>query len=109
MTVCDLCGKVAACIKTDIGGQELNVCEDCPVMSFTSEQIQIASAIDSRVQALSGTGCDDATIMREMLNCDMPGFERLWSTSQRAEIDELCRRLPWFHFFAKIEILGSRN
>src|SRR5579863_1075708 len=96
MAICDLCGKVADCVGKEIEGQELSVCEDCPVMDFTAEQIQMASLIDSRVQALSGSGCDDTTIRREMVSYDLPGFRRLWNTSQRGEIEELCRRLPWF-------------
>jgi hypothetical protein len=106
MTLCDLCGKVAECIRKEIAGRELNVCEDCPVMNFTEEQIQIASLIDSKVQTLTAAGCDDATIMSEMLGYSMVEFERLWNTSQRGEIDELCRRLPWFYRYARIENLA---
>jgi hypothetical protein len=109
MMLCDLCGKVAECIKKEIGGQELNVCEDCPVMNFTAEQIRIAAMIDSKVQALSGVGCDDATIMREMLDYNMPEFKRLLNTSQQGEMDELCRRLPWFYRYTRIESLCCRN
>ena len=79
---CDFCGKEAECIQKRIGGQEFNVCEDCPVMNFTPGQIQIASMIDTKVQALSGAGCDDATIVDEMLDCDMPGVKLLMNTSR---------------------------
>ena len=70
-------------------------------MNFTAEQIQIASMIDTKVHALSGAGCDDAMILGEMLDY-MPGFKRLMDTSQRGEMDELCRRFPWFYRYAKI-------
>ncbi len=109
MTVCDLCGKVAECIRKEIGGQELHVCEDCPVMNFTEEEIQIASVIDDKVQALSGAGCDDATIMNEMLDYNIPGFRQLLNDSHRRELEELCRRLPGFCRFASLESLASRN
>ena len=49
-------------------------------MNLTAEQIQIASMIDTKVQALSGAGCDDATVLGEMLDY-MPGFKRLMDTS----------------------------
>ena len=103
MMFCDFCGKEAECIQKKIGGQEFNVCEDCPIMSFTPEQIQIASMIDSMVQALSGAGCDDATIAGEMLDYNMPGLKLLMNTSRQSEMDELCRRFPWFHRYARIE------
>ena len=70
-------------------------------MNLTAEQKQIASMIDTKVQALSGAGCDDATILGEMLDY-MPGFKRLMDTSQRGEMDELCRRFPWFYRCAKL-------
>ena len=59
-------------------------------MTFTAEQIQIASMIDTKVEALCGAGCDDATILGEMFDY-MPGFKRLMDSSQRGEMDELCR------------------
>ena len=42
-------------------------------MNLTAEQKQIASMIDTKVQELSGAGCDDAS-----------------------------RRFPWFYRYAKI-------
>ena len=70
-------------------------------MNLTAEQMQIASMIDTKVQALSGAGYDDATILGEMLDY-MPGFKRLMDTSQRGDMDELCRRFPSFYRYAKI-------
>jgi hypothetical protein len=70
-------------------------------MNLTAEQMQIASMIDTKVQALSGAGCDDATILGEMLDY-MPGFKRLMDTSHGGEMDELCRRFPSFYRYAKI-------
>lgn len=32
----------------------------------------------------------------------MPGFKRLMDTSQQGEMDELCRRFPWFYRYATI-------
>ena len=70
-------------------------------MNLSAEQLQIASMIDVKVQQLLGAGCDDATIMGEMFEY-MPGFKRLMDTSQRGEMDDLCRRFPWFYHYAKI-------
>jgi ssDNA-binding Zn-finger/Zn-ribbon topoisomerase 1 len=99
MMSCDFCGT--ECLQKEIRGQEFEICEDYPVMNFTAEQIQIASIIDTDVQALSSVGCDDAMSVGELLDY-MPGFKRLMNTSQRNEMDEPCRRLQWFYRYAKI-------
>jgi hypothetical protein len=70
-------------------------------MNPTAEHLRIASIIDAKVQKLTGPGCDYVTIFGEMSDY-MPEFKRLIDTSQRAEMDELCRRFPWFHYYAKI-------
>jgi hypothetical protein len=70
-------------------------------MNLTAEQLQIGLMIDARVQELIGMGCDDATILGEMVDY-MPGFKRLMDTSQQGEMDELSRRFPWFHHYGKI-------
>jgi len=77
-------------------------------MNFTPEQIQIVSMIDTRVQALSGAGRDDAKIVDEMLDFLMPEFKLLMNNS-RAEMDELYRRFPWFYRYVGIERLCCRN
>jgi hypothetical protein len=70
-------------------------------MTVAAEQLQIASSIDAKVQELANAGCDNTTILGEMFD-HMPGFKRLMETSQRSEMDELCRRFPWFYHYAKI-------
>ncbi|MGA9391850.1 MAG: hypothetical protein WBV69_15560 [Candidatus Sulfotelmatobacter sp.] len=70
-------------------------------MNPTAEHLRIASMIEAKVQKLTGSGCDDVTIFGEMSDY-MPEFKRLIDTSQRGEMDELCRRFPWFYRYAKI-------
>ena len=70
-------------------------------MHLTAEQIQIASILDAKVQELAASGCDDVTILRDMFDY-MPGFKRLMDTSQKGEMDELCRRFPGFSHYATI-------
>ena len=54
------------------------------------------------------TGCDDAAVLAEMYE-EMPGFKRLLDTAAYGGMDELCRRFPWFHRYAKIlEGLAAR-
>jgi len=70
-------------------------------MNLSAEQLQIASMIDAKVQELVEAGCDHAMILGEMADY-MPGFKRLMDTSQRGEMDELCRRFAWFYHYAKM-------
>lgn len=70
-------------------------------MSFTPEQLQIASGIDAKTKELVDRGCDDATILGEMADY-MPGFKRLMDASPHGSLDELCVRFPWFYRYAKV-------
>ncbi len=68
-------------------------------MTFSAEQIQIASLISKRVKEL--TALDDVTLFGEMADY-MPGFRRVMDTSTRAELDALCESFPEFFRYAKI-------
>jgi hypothetical protein len=69
-------------------------------MHLTSEQLQIASRIDTQAQTLIAAGHDDLTIVTGMLE-HLPDFKRLLDAGQDV-MDELCRRFFWFFRYAKV-------
>lgn len=68
---------------------------------MNAENLEIAAAIDARVQDLFRSGSDRIEIFTEMID-HMPAFKRLMDTSPQGEMDELCRRFPAFYYYAKI-------
>jgi hypothetical protein len=77
-------------------------------MKLTSEQLQFVASIDAQVQELIEQGKDDITIFAEMAD-SMPDFKRLMDSSKHGELDELCRRFPYFYKYAQIlETIAAR-
>jgi hypothetical protein len=70
-------------------------------MAATAKQLEIATTIDAKVQALLGKGCNDAIILAEMSDY-MSGFKLLLDSSSEIDFDELCERFPSFHRFTKL-------
>lgn len=76
-------------------------------MALTTEQRWFAAKIDTRMQKLIRGGKDNMTIVAAMAD-HMPGFHQLVSTAQPDDIDQLGRKFPGFHRYAKIlESLAS--
>jgi len=70
-------------------------------INLTAEQLQIASRIDARVEAIAKPDVDDLAIFTDMADY-LPAFKRLMDTSEPDTMDELCRRFAGFFHYAKI-------
>lgn len=70
-------------------------------MALTPQQLWTAEKIDTRVQKLVRAGQDDTAILVAMVD-HMPTFKQLLDTAQPGDLNELTRRLPGFHRYAKI-------
>src|SRR5208337_3086174 len=76
-------------------------------MALTADQRWIAAKIDTRMQKLIRAGKDNMAIMAAMAD-HMPAFHQLLSIAQPGDIDQLTRKFPGFHRYAKIlESLAS--
>jgi|HubBroStandDraft_6_1064221.scaffolds.fasta_scaffold2319004_1 hypothetical protein len=69
-------------------------------MHLSTEQLDIASQIDAKVERLAGEGNDDVAIFVELMD-DMPAFRRLLDAGPHV-MDQLCLRFGGFYRYAKI-------
>jgi ApbE superfamily uncharacterized protein (UPF0280 family) len=77
-------------------------------MSLTPQKLQFAASLNTQVQKHIEQGKDDIAIFADMA-ASMPDFKRLMDTSKRSELDELCRRFPYFYKCAQIlETIAAR-
>ena len=70
-------------------------------MALTSQQLWVATKIDTRMQKLIRAGKDNMAIMAAMAD-HMPAFHQLLSTAQPADMEQLTRKFPGFYRYAKI-------
>lgn len=67
---------------------------------MTGKQARIAVRIDTAMQPLLRSGADDVAILTGMSD-HMADFKHLIDTAKPGVMDELCRRHPGFHRYAK--------
>jgi hypothetical protein len=70
-------------------------------MALTSQQLWVATKIDTRMQKLIRAGKDNMAIMATMAD-HVPAFHQLLSTAPPADMEQLSRKFPGFYRYAKI-------
>ena len=68
---------------------------------LTVEQLKAGAAIDAKVRSLHRTGCDGLDLFVAMSD-DMATFKWLMDSTEREDMDELCRRFDGFFHYAKL-------
>lgn len=70
-------------------------------MALTAQHVWTATKIDTRMRKLVRSDKDAMAIMVAMAD-HMPAFRELIDTMQPEDLDELGRRFPGFHEYAKV-------